>query len=39
MDASDIIGWIIYGLLFVGLVRLGTRRDEPRGLDRLNYRR
>ena len=39
MEAVDIIGWVVYGLLFFGLVRLGIGRREPRGLERLNYRR
>lgn len=39
MEAQDIIGWVIYGLLFLGLVRLGLGRRAPRGLERLDYRR
>jgi len=39
MEAADIIGWVIYGLLFAGLVRLGIGQRAPRGLERLDYRR
>lgn len=40
MEVQDIIGWVVYGLLLLGLVRLGVGgRREPRGLERLDYRR
>jgi len=40
MDVLDIIGWIAYGLMFAGLIRLGRDPDRaPRGLDRLDLRR
>lgn len=39
MDDLDIIGWVLYGLIFAGLYWLARPVRAPRGLERLNYRR
>jgi len=39
MEAMDIIGWAAYGLMLAGLVRLGIGARQPRGLERLDWRR
>lgn len=39
MEVLDLIGWAVYGLMLAGLVRLGFGARQPRGLERLDYRR
>ena len=39
MEVMDYVGWAVYGLLVAGLVRLGLGARQPRGLERLDYRR